>query len=218
MIYTQAAIMETTVDQKHRDSPASATKRKILAAAEELMPQKGFVSTSISEIARRANVADSVIYRYFKSKEDLLFSVPGEKLKQQLTLLNEHLEGIPDVLSQLRKVIWLHLRFHDAHMGYARLLLMECRSLKAYHSSPAYQSVREYTRIVSSILSRGVREGRFRSDVPIRLIRDVVLGTLDMETISCMTTGEIPSGVSDFEEIVNLVDSMVASKGQDGGR
>jgi len=200
------------VEQNGRNGLASATKWKILAAAEEVMSRKGFASSSISEIARKANVTDSVIYQHFKGKQDLLFSVPGEKLKKQLALLKEHLAGIPDVQSQLQKVIWLQLRYHDAHRGYARLLLMECRSFKAFYSSPAYEIVREYTRIVSSILDRGVKEGRFRDDVHIRLIRDVILGTLDMETISALTIGEVESGESDFEDVLNLVDSMVMPK------
>jgi TetR/AcrR family fatty acid metabolism transcriptional regulator len=197
------------LEESQQNGLASATKWKILAAAEEIMSEKGFAASAISEIARKANVTDSVIYQYFKGKQDLLFSVPGEKLKRQLALLKEHLAGIPDVMSQLQKVIWLQLRYHDAHRGYARLLLMECRSFQAFFSSPAYEIVREYTRIVSSILDRGVKEGRFRSDVPIRLLRDVILGTLDMETISSLTIGEVEAGESDFEDVVNLVDSMI---------
>ena len=87
----RSAIMQTTLKQNVRNSSASATKWKILAAAEEVMSQKGFSSSLISEIARKANVANSVIYLYFKSKQDLLFSVPGEKLKKQNAQLKEHL-------------------------------------------------------------------------------------------------------------------------------
>jgi len=43
-------------------------------------------------------------------------------------------------------------------------------------------------------------------------MRDVILGTLDMETISCLATGEVDSGESDFEDVVNLVDPMVVAK------
>jgi len=211
--------MSDDVEPGRRNGVAPETRWKILAAAEEVMSQKGFANSSISEIARKASVTDSVIYQYFKGKQDLLFSVPGEKLKKLLVLLKEHLAGIPDVQSQLQKVIWLQLRYHDAHSGYARLLLMECRSFKAFYSSPAYEILREYTRIVSSILARGVQEGRFRVDAPIRLIRDVILGTLDMETISALTTAEMGSGESDFEDVVNLVDSMiVTNSAQEGVR
>ena len=106
--------MSDDLELSQRNGTVSATKWKILAAAEEVMSQKGFASSSISEIARKANVTDSVIYQYFKGKQDLLFSVPGEKLKNQLALLKEHLAGIPDVQSQLQKVMWLQLRYHDA--------------------------------------------------------------------------------------------------------
>lgn len=210
--------MEPAFDEDQKDGQTAATKWKILAAAEEVMSKKGFESSSISEIARLANVTDSAIYLYFKGKQDLLFSVPGEKLKKQLTLLREHLNGIPDPLGQLRKLIWLQLRYHDDHRGYARLLLVECRSSKAFYSSPAYGIVREYARIVSSILARGVKEGRFRSDVPIRLVRDVVLGALDMESINSLTTGEPARGESDFEDVVDLVDAMVEPREQEARR
>lgn len=210
--------METSFDHEQQDSPAGATRSRILAAAEEVMSQKGFDSASISEIARRAQVTDSAIYLHFKGKQDLLFSVPGEKLKKQLALLEEHLNGIPDPIGQLKKLIWLQLRYNDAHRGYARLLLMECRSSQAFYSSPAYGIVREYSRIVSSILARGVEEKRIRADVPIRLLRDVILGGLDMETIRSLTTGEPDWGVSDFEDVVDLVEAMVAPEAQDPGR
>ncbi|MGC8603400.1 MAG: TetR/AcrR family transcriptional regulator, partial [Desulfomonilaceae bacterium] len=203
--------MGDDVDSIQRNSSSVGTKTKILAAAEEIMSQKGFTSSCISEIARKADVTDSVIYRYFKDKRHLLFSVPGEKLKKQLVLLKEHLAGMRDVHSQLQKLIWLQLRYHDTHRSYARLLLLECRSFKPFYSSPAYEILREYTRIVCSILAQGVEEGKFRSDVPIRLIRDVILGALDMETITTLTIAETESGESDFEDVVDLVDSMIVA-------
>ena len=50
------------------DTQASGTKWRILSAAEEVMSEKGLARSSISEIARKAGVADSVIYQYFKGK------------------------------------------------------------------------------------------------------------------------------------------------------
>ena len=90
-------------------------RAKILSSAEEIMSEKSMVDATISEIAARAGVADSVIYQYFKSKEDLLFSVPGERMKEVLFLLREHLQGIRDSESRLSKMIWFHLRDIDTH-------------------------------------------------------------------------------------------------------
>ena len=137
-----------TSDHPHSqgDGQATRTKWRILSAAEEVMSAKGLARSSISEIARKAGVADSVIYQYFKGKQDLLFTVPAERMNEVLALLVEQLSGIEDVQSQLRKMIWFHLRYNDSHRGYARLLLLECRSSKAFYDTPAYSLVRQGTR------------------------------------------------------------------------
>jgi TetR/AcrR family fatty acid metabolism transcriptional regulator len=49
-------------------------------------------------------------------------------------------------------------------------------------------------------------------------MRDVILGTLDAETISSLAMGEIESGESDFEAVVDLVDAMVAAEAEVDGR
>jgi TetR/AcrR family fatty acid metabolism transcriptional regulator len=195
--------------QKAGEGNGSTTRQRILSAAEILMSEKGLAGSSISDIARLAGVVDSVIYQHFKGKQDLLFSIPGERMKEVVALLDEQLTGIQDVQSRLRKLIWFHLRYNDSQRGYARILLLECRSSTAFYSSPAYQLIRQYARVLTSILDQGVEEGRFRSDVDVRLIRDVILGTLDMETIGSLASKEVERSEDDFEEMMRLVDSMI---------
>ena len=194
----------------------SETKWRILCAAEEVMSEKGLAGSSISEIAREAGVTDSVIYQHFKGKQDLLFSIPGQRMEEVLTLLEEQLTGIQDARSRLGKLIWFHLRYNDTHRGYARLLLLECRSSKAFYSSRAYKLVQKYAGILTSILELGVEEGRFRADVDIRLMRDVILGTLDMETIGSLASGEIERSEDDFQSLMSLVDSMIVQTAPSG--
>jgi len=61
------------VRRKRRD-PA-ATKDKILVAAEKLFSRKGFSGTSMSEIAAKGKVTQSLIHHYFGSKEGLFLEV-----------------------------------------------------------------------------------------------------------------------------------------------
>ena len=187
-------------------------KARILAAAEEIMSQKELADSTISEIAYKAGVADSVIYQYFRGKEELLFSIPGERMKEVLDLLDEQLQGIRDAESRLRKMIWFHLRYNDTHPGYSRILLLECRSSNDFYKTPAYQLIREYAKVLSNILKSGVEDGSFRSDLDIKLMRDIVLGTLDWETISCLASGEIEESVPDLEDIMALVHAMISRR------
>lgn len=48
------------------------SKAKIIKAAVALFAEKGYASTSISQITKDAGVSKGLIYNYFESKEDLL--------------------------------------------------------------------------------------------------------------------------------------------------
>lgn len=186
-------------------------RAKILASAEEIMSEKRLADTTISEISAKAGVADSVIYQYFKGKEDLLFSVTGERMKEVLSLLREHLQGIRDAESRLSKMIWFHLRDVDTHPGYGRILLLDCRCSPEFHRTPAYKLVKEYSDILYDILQKGVTTGSFRSDLDIKVARDIILGGLDMEIITSLALGEIPDGSQDHEDIMSLLSPMVTA-------
>jgi len=184
-------------------------KERILAAAEEIFSKKGLLESSIAEIARYAGVADSVIYQYFKGKEDLIFSIPAQRMKEIISLLEEHLQGIQSAESQLSKMIWFHLNYNDTHRGYARLLLLECRSNKAFYQTEAYGLIRKYAGIMLRILHNGIEQGIFRDDVNMRLIRDIILGTLDFENLSSMAIGEIKESSPDLNNIMALILPMI---------
>ncbi|WP_173918354.1 TetR/AcrR family transcriptional regulator [Halobacillus sp. Marseille-Q1614] len=48
---------------------------QILQAAVEIFAEKGYASSSTSEIASRAGVAEGTIFRHYKTKKDLLISI-----------------------------------------------------------------------------------------------------------------------------------------------
>ena len=60
----------------------------IINATVELVNEIGFVSSSVSKIAKKANVSPATIYIYYKNKEDLLISTYIEiKKKKSRALL-----------------------------------------------------------------------------------------------------------------------------------
>jgi len=50
-------------------------KERILHASVQLFSEKGFDATSVTEIAKSADVTKALIYYYFKSKEEILDSL-----------------------------------------------------------------------------------------------------------------------------------------------
>jgi AcrR family transcriptional regulator len=57
------------------DVKLSDKQMKILEAAIEMFAEKGYASTSTSEIAKRAGVAEGTIFRHYKTKKDLLLAI-----------------------------------------------------------------------------------------------------------------------------------------------
>ena len=182
---------------------------KILDAAEEVMSRKGLQNSNIAEIAKKAEVADSLIYNYFKGKEDLLFSIPNRRMSEVLKNLSEQLEGLIDPISRLRKMIWFHLHFNDTYRGYARLLLLECRSNRNFYQHEAYDLIRQYAGILIGILKDGVEKKIFRSDIDMKLVRDIIFGVLDWEGLSCLASQEIKEATPDLEPILDLILPMI---------
>src|SRR5215216_6462991 len=70
----------------------SGDKRdRILKAAVKVFARSGFHATRVSEVAKAAGVADGTIYLYFKSKEELLFSLFEDRVGKLLGFMREEL-------------------------------------------------------------------------------------------------------------------------------
>ena len=192
----------------------SEKRRKILDAAERIMSAKGRGAT-ISEISAASGVTDSVLYHYFKNKEDLLFSVAQEHLRDALEKLDEQLQGIMDPVNQLSKLIWFQLYYHDTHPDYANLLLFECRSSKRFMKHEAYRLIKRWSDIGIEILNDGISDGSFRKDIALPIVRDAIFGLVDMENIQFMTARDLQQAHTDLDAILDLVLPMIRPETQE---
>ena len=193
---------------------ANNRRDAIIKAAQEILAVKGIEDSSISEIAKKAGVVDSIIYHYFKNKEDLLFYALEARMTAIARELELHLEGILDPISKLGKMIWFHLHIYDLRAENTLVLknlLFECRSKKSFYSHEGYKSLRSYTGILIQILKYGVDEGVFRSNLNLFLIRDMIFGLLDEESLNCYAVHETEKTLPDFSGIMELVLAMVVN-------
>jgi AcrR family transcriptional regulator len=72
-----------------RERKRTETRRALTDAALRLFREKGFVGTSVDEIAAGANVSRSTFFRYFGSKEAVLFAEGEEVGRAFVALLKE---------------------------------------------------------------------------------------------------------------------------------
>ncbi|WP_158887825.1 TetR/AcrR family transcriptional regulator [Amycolatopsis anabasis] len=87
-------------EQQPRRRDSAATRQALLDAASTLFAERGFDRTTVREIARRAEVNQALLFRYFGSKEALFEEVMARRGRERLAqsaperLLEDTLRGM----------------------------------------------------------------------------------------------------------------------------
>jgi len=191
---------------------AESKKRLILQVANEVFAERGFQETTISQIAQKAGIAEGSIYDYFKNKEDLLFSIPEERMEGFLFGLQEHLKGIRGGLEKLRKLVWYHLDFYERNRDYTRILLLDLRQNPRFNRSRAYGMIRQYSRMILQVIEEGKRERSIRREVDSYILRDLILGTIEHFSIRGFILGRFPHLAGAADQLYELIVSGVAER------
>lgn len=82
--------------------------REILRAACTCLSERGYASTTISEIAAQAGVSRGLLHYYFKNKEELLAEavrINGEASLRQIADIFARSESLPDLASGLTSIL-----------------------------------------------------------------------------------------------------------------
>ncbi len=190
-----------------------AKRKTIVQAAIEVFGKKSFRESNISEIARRADVAEGTIYQYFKNKEDLFFSIPVEKTREFCNELELHLQGMIGPCNKIRKFIWYYLYFFKTNPEYGRILMLEMRVSRTFVETKTYSFLRKSTSEILEIIKEGQEEGVIRMDADPYLIRQLTLGILEHVVTRWLLKGEKYDLMDSYEDISKLVIDGIALSG-----
>jgi TetR/AcrR family fatty acid metabolism transcriptional regulator len=180
-------------------------KIDIINAGMKILATQGYYDATISTIAESAGVADATIYEHFKNKEDLLFSIPEEKMKEVLSLADLHLQGIKGSLNKIRKFIWFYLWILENNIDWASVVLLNLKTNRKFVNTPGYKMFQDLVRIVIDIIEEGKLEGSIRKDVNPYVFRSVLLGAIEHITIRWLILNKPEKLVPLAEEITELL-------------
>ena len=162
---------------------------KITQALKSLLENKEFSVITTAEIAKNAGVTEALIYKYFSDKRDLLHQILREYLEYYDVQLATDLKGIKGAFNKLRKLIWSHINVYATNRVFARILLIEVRNHPDYYKSETYKLVQKYSNTVLSIIKEGIRDREIRHDIPPKLIRHGILGSIEQVCLSGIIFG-----------------------------
>lgn len=184
----QLSASDSAKNEKTKHLPPG--RIKITRALKSLLEKKEFGAITTAEIAKKAGVTDALIYKYFKDKRDLLHQVLSEYLEQYRTQITLDLKGIKGTFNKLRKLIWSHINVYATNRVFARILLIEVRNYPDYYRSETYGRVKEYSDTVLQIINEGIRNREIRDDLPPKLLRHSILGSIEQVCLSGIIFGK----------------------------
>lgn len=139
----------------------------IKRSAGRLFVSQGYENTSIDQIAKEAELAKGTIYLYFKSKEELFFSIVEQNLASHLERLYDLSQKADEPAdAKLVKAAELTFEFYLREPATIHLIMRyrakEFRDLLSPEKLERLRTLmRSNLKAVEKIISRGIKQGVF---------------------------------------------------------
>jgi AcrR family transcriptional regulator len=162
-----------------------ARPAELTRAALELFVERGYATTRLEDVARRAGVSKGTLYLYFESKEDLFKAVVREGLVPALERGERMVEEYRgDAATLVRELIkgWWQLIGNTPYGGIAKLMISECRNFPELGSFYYQEVIRRGYSVIERAVRLGVDSGEFRA-MDLDYVTRLVVAPLVLMTI-----------------------------------
>ena len=162
-------------------SDGERTEAAIREAAVSLIARHGYDAVSMRQLASEVGVQAAALYRYFPTKEELLFSLMSAHMEALLASWEAARPDTARPVLRLSAFVRNHIAFHVARRHSTHVSNMELRSLSRDRLTSALRLRASYEKELRQILRDGAEAGDF-------VVEDV---TLTAMAIIQMITGVI---------------------------
>ena len=155
----------TTAPATRRSKAKSDRRSQLIAAAERLVAEHGYLAVRLEDIGAAAGVTGPAVYRHFPNKEALLVELLVGISTRLLAGAREVVTARPDPTSALDGLIDFHLDFAFTEPDLIRIQDRDLAHLPAAAKRQVRRAQRQYVEIWVDVLRRldpGVDEGDAR--------------------------------------------------------
>ena len=159
-----------------------ARPQELLAAALDLFVERGFASTRLEDVARRAGVSKGTLYLYFTNKEELFKAVVRENIVPALGEAEDIISTFDGHSAELLRCVimgwWERLGATKAS-GIIKLVMAEAGNFPDLALFYQEEVIARSTRMISSMFERAVTRGEFRA-VDVAVMTQVLIAPMLM--------------------------------------
>lgn len=181
----------------------AGTLQRIEKAVLQLFSERDFHEVSLAEVAKAANVSLQTIYKYFGSKEVLVYAMLDVMLGRLAERMLDHLQGIDDARERLRKTFWVTLDYMDRHPA-VMLLLFTAVPVSRHRNIGIYESP-ELINAFLGVLQDGQERGVLNHRVSSKILLDVFMGIVGRVVLMHIVRRERRSLTEQFDELFGIL-------------
>lgn len=190
-----------------KESNVSQVRRKeIIDVAKNLFIEQGFDKTSVTQIARSAEVAKGLVYYYFETKEDVLDSVIESLCLEHVGVLKKRMEEVEgDFYAQLLVLVDIYADLHP-YLRYKDLKDFNDTRLIAEFHARYLEGIHDE---LFALTRKGRLLGHFELEYPEEMVVMALEGIYGLSRIQLPTRKMVATLV---EQTLNLPKDSLAKK------
>lgn len=194
---------------------AEQRKTEILEAALNLFSRQGFQVTTMEQIASYIKIARTSLYEYYKSKEDILYSLINEVVEEER---EKPLEG--SIRTQLEILAAESITRLQNNYTLYKILFQELPTL----SNPTSDKIRAWQGrsmiLVQKVIVKGIEEGVFKANRKAEDIAFVFKALIGQRLADLLMTDTQVQSEAEAKRLIDLMWIGIGQKHSDtsGGR
>ncbi|MHC9543594.1 MAG: TetR/AcrR family transcriptional regulator [Vulcanimicrobiota bacterium] len=143
-------------------------QENILKAAQQLFAERGFWGTSVQDIADRAHVNKAMLFYYFKSKENLYFTLLDRILSDVTARLKNQIETQTSPGEKLKSLFDLYadLATEKQHFDVFKILFQDIMGPCDRVKDSIKGHIGQVNSLIEGVIAQGISTGEFRNADP----------------------------------------------------
>jgi TetR/AcrR family transcriptional regulator, cholesterol catabolism regulator len=179
-------------------------EQEIITVAARLFKEKGYRATTLEDIAAAVGMLKGSLYYYIRSKEELLYLVVRDPIRQAYNKLEEIVTSEAPVKVKIAQAIVNHMTVFHQHYPHIAVYLHDYHHLMQQLEKNTIETPRHYHQLWATLLEQGVATGEVRSDLNVKVTGYAILGMCNW-----IYRWYNPQGTLSAEEIAGIFTTLV---------
>jgi TetR/AcrR family transcriptional regulator, cholesterol catabolism regulator len=169
---------ETALTRERDLVQSNGRAAEVYRTAAQIILQKGYDATSVSDIAEALHITKAGLYHYIHGKTQLLFDIMQYGLDELDREVARPAQRIADTETRLRFMIAMHARIVTRGHGAVTILVDEARALTPAQNRKIVRRKREYFDFLRATLEEMKRQRKLR-DINVTVAAFSLLGMIN---------------------------------------